>query len=128
MLELAAASLTFDGFDDIDFVNTFQTARKAGYHNIEFNCWYPQTLTPQKMRELKKRCEQAQLHPIAIHVSSIAGGNREALTMNLCHKIYCIEAARELGCRRVCFTGTDRNSAGGIEDVITVLKLSLIHI
>ncbi len=122
MLKMAVSSLTFDGFGDNDFVQTFALAGKAGYKRVEFNCWYPETLTPSKMRELKRRCEIADLVPVSLHVTSFGGGNRDLLTANVCHKIRAIEAAVELGCRRVVASGMERNTAGGIEAVKEELK------
>ena len=53
MIRLSCATLSFDGFGDVDFVNTFEVAPKVGFKHIEFNCWYPRTITPAKMADLK---------------------------------------------------------------------------
>ncbi|MFW5776395.1 MAG: hypothetical protein ACOCZB_03820 [Spirochaetota bacterium] len=55
MIRLSCASLSFDGFGDEDFVHTFAKVNEAGYRHLEFNCWYPRTLTPAKMRDLAER-------------------------------------------------------------------------
>ncbi len=123
MLKMAVSSLTFDGFGNNDFVKTFAFAGKSGYKRVEFNCWYPKTLTPSKMRELKRRCEIADLIPVSLHVTAFGGGSNDLLTANVCHKMRAIEAAAELGCRRVVASCMERNSAGGLEAVIEELKI-----
>ena len=70
MLLLATSSLTFDGFENNDYKNLFSCAPEAGYRRVEFNCWYGETLTPARIRSLKRRCTQAGLEPIALHVSA----------------------------------------------------------
>ncbi len=123
MLKMAVSSLTFDGFMNNDFTRTFALAGEAGYKRVEFNCWYPETLTPSKMRELKRRCELADLIPIALHVTAFGGGSHDLLTANVCHKIRAIEAAVELGCRRVVASCMARNTAGGLKAVIDELDI-----
>ena len=125
MLKLAVSTLTFDGFGDNDFVNTFANVQKVGYQRIEFNCWHPRTLTPVKMQDVKRRCEKAGVIPVSLHVNAFGGGNNDALTTNVCHKIRAIEAAVELGCRRVVASGMDiqEKETGGIEAVIQQLKI-----
>lgn len=123
MIRLACATISFDGFGDDDFVKTFDLAPKAGFKNIEFNCWYPRTLTPEKMRDLKERCRIAGLVPVALHVGGFGGtDNRSEATKEVCHKIRAMEAAKELGCRRVVATGYARGESGGIRAVIACLK------
>ncbi len=123
MLKMAVSSLTFDGFGNHDFARTFALAGEAGYKRIELNCWYPETLTPSKMRELKRRCEATDLIPISLHVTAFGGGSNDLLTANVCHKIRAIEAAVELGCRRVVASCMERNTAGGLKAVIEELKI-----
>lgn len=123
MLKMAVSTLTFDGFGNNDFTQTFRFAGAAGYQRIEFNCWHPQTLTPAKMRELKRRCEKADLMPISLHVTAFGGSTNDLLTANVCHKIRAMEAAAELGCRRVVASCMERNSGGGLAAVIEELKV-----
>ena len=123
MLELAASSLSFDGFADNDFQNTFALAKQTGYRNIEFNCWYAHTLSPEKIVDLKARCQKHGLTPIALHVGSFGGGDRDALCMNYCHKLRAIQAAAELGCTRVVASGAARDTDGGLDAVVAELKL-----
>lgn len=101
MIRLATSSLTFDGFANTEYENLFENAYKAGYRYVEFNCWYGETLTPVRMRELRNRCLEAQLKPVALHVSGFGGWTSELRSLNAAHKIRAMEAARELGCTRV---------------------------
>jgi sugar phosphate isomerase/epimerase len=125
MVVLAASSLSFDGFADSDFENTFAQAREAGYRHIEFNCWYARTLSPENIARLKARCQQHGLTPIALHVGSFGGGSRDELCMNYCHKLRAILAATELGCTRVVASGAARGTEGGLQAVAEELALLL---
>ena len=125
MLVLAASSLSFDGFADSDFENTFAQAKAAGYRNIEFNCWYARTLSPEKIAQIKARCRQYDLAPIALHVGSYGGGTRDALCMNYCHKLRAMQAATELGCTRLVASGAARDTEGGLDAVAEELALLL---
>ncbi len=122
-MKLAASSLSFDGFGDNDFFNTFSQAKEAGYRFIEFNCWYAHTLSPAGIADIKARCLKHGLVPIALHVGSFGGVDRDALCMNYCHKLRAIQAARELGCSRVVASGFQRGTSGGLEAVISELRL-----
>jgi sugar phosphate isomerase/epimerase len=93
-----------------------------GFKYVEFNCWYPKTITPAKMRDLKQRCEQRGLLPASIHGSHFGGSNGQELSKDTAHKIRLIEAARELGVTRIGATGSARGSNGGLDAIITVLK------
>lgn len=101
MVLLAVSSLTFDGFKNNNFINTFKMASKVGFERVEFNCWYAETLTPLKMDYLRAECVRANIQPVALHVSAFGGNSEESLAMNTAHKIRAIEAAGELGCSRV---------------------------
>ncbi|MFW5826375.1 MAG: sugar phosphate isomerase/epimerase family protein [bacterium] len=76
MIRLACASLSFDGFGDEDFVGTFAKVNDAGYRHLEFNCWYPRTLTPAQMRDLAARCREAG---ILVALENHVGNNLENL-------------------------------------------------
>ncbi len=122
MIKLSCATLSFDGFGDEDFVHTFTNVREAGYRHLEFNCWYPRTITPAKMEELAERCRETGVSPGSIHVSGFGGDDNVAITKDLGHKLRTIEAVRELGGSIVCATGSSRGTAGGLEGIIDVLK------
>ncbi|HIU77606.1 MAG TPA: sugar phosphate isomerase/epimerase [Candidatus Pelethocola excrementipullorum] len=119
MVLLATSSLTFDGFENNNHERLFESAAKLGYKRVEFNCWYAETLTPGRIREMKRRCENTGVQPIALHVSAIGGGTSELLALNTAHKIRAIEAAVELGCRRVVASGTD--NSGNLSDIVREL-------
>jgi sugar phosphate isomerase/epimerase len=122
MIRLACATLSFDGFGNNDFRKTFAQARVAGYRHIEFNCWYPETLTPRKMADLKRRCADADLSPSSLHVSHFGGEGNVGITKDLCHKLRAVDAALELGCRIVSATGCARGAEGGLDSIIAVLE------
>jgi sugar phosphate isomerase/epimerase len=122
MIRLSCASISFDGFGDEDFRSTFAQVREAGYRHLELNCWYPRTLTPAKIADLRQRCARAGVVPGSIHVSGFGGQRHDGITKDLCHKIRALDAARELGCRVVSATGAARGSEGGLDAIITVLK------
>lgn len=122
MIGLACATLSCDGFEDKDFVKTFEMMSKAGFKYVEFNCWFPSSITLKKMRDLKRRCENSGLIPVSIHGNSFGGGNRNDLTKDVAHKLWMLEAAKELGCRRILATGSGRGEQGGLEAIITVLR------
>lgn len=110
MLRLAASSLTFDGFVNNNFADLFRDAGRLGYKRIEFNCWFAESLTPCRIREMRRRCEQTGLQPIALHVSAFGGLTSEQLAWNTAHKLRAMEAAVELGCRRVVASGMDESN------------------
>ncbi len=122
MIRLACASLSFDGFGNCDFRKTFADVAEAGYKHLEFNCWYPETLMPSKMRDLGERCKAARVHPASLHVSHFGGAGNVGITKDLCHKMRAVDAALELGCRVVSATGCARGTEGGLESIIAVLK------
>lgn len=119
-VELAIATITCDGFGDRNFERAFAVIPKLPFRNVEFNCWYARNLTPQGIESIKERCEHHRLAPICIQGSSFgAGGN---IIKDVTHKLWNMEAARRLGCRRVKFTGAGRGKEGGLEAVIEILK------
>lgn len=118
MIQIAGATICFDGFDDTDFIHTFELLPKTGIRYIEFNAWFPKNLTPGKLRDMKRRCELTGLVPAVLHGSSFGGH----VTVDVCHKLRMIEAANMLGARRISATGSARGSEGGLEHIIRVLK------
>ncbi len=122
MIRLACASLSFDGFGDEDFVKTFTNARDAGYSHLELNCWYPRTLTPAKTRDIVSRCRDTGLSVGSIHVSSFGGEGSHGLTKDLCHKLRCIAALKELGGTVLCASGAGRGKEGRLDAIVAVLK------
>ena len=122
MIRVSCATLSFDGFGNEDFRKTFLHAREGGYRHLEFNCWYPETLMPSKMHDLKVRCAQAGLEPGSLNIAGFGGEGSEGITKDLCHKMRAVDAALELGCRVVSATGAQRGLQGGLDSIVTVLK------
>lgn len=122
MIGLACSSLSCDGFVDIHFQRVFEIAHQIGFKYIEFNCWHPSDLTPQSTRRIKQRCQEIGLAPIAVYGSSFGADSAFGVSKDVGHKLRMIEAALELGCRRIVATGAARGQAGGLEEIITVLE------
>jgi sugar phosphate isomerase/epimerase len=119
-VELAIATITMDGFGDHNFEKAFQILPQLPFKNIEFNCWYGRTLTPNGIRNIKEKCTQLGLTPVCVQGSSFgAEGN---IVKDVAHKLWNIQAAKELECRRVKFTGASRGKEGGLDAVISCLK------
>ncbi|MBD0258771.1 MAG: TIM barrel protein [Cytophagales bacterium] len=120
-VELAIATITCDGFGDENFEQAFALIPKLPYTNVEFNCWYGRNLTPAGIASIRQRCGQHKLKPICVQGSAFgASGNN--IVKDVTHKLWNLEAARQLGCRRVKFTGAGRGTEGGLETVIAVLR------
>ena len=117
-VEIAIATICVDGFGDEYFKPSFETIPETGIQNVEFNVWYPRTVTPTGIESIRERCYETGLTPISLQGSSFGGDALKDVT----HKLWLMRKAKELGCRRVKFTGEGRGEAGGLERVITVLK------
>ena len=119
-VELAIATITCDGFGDEDFKYAFEIIPQLPFKNVEFNCWYARNLTPKGIQRIKERSQQHGLTPICVQGTSFgAEGN---IIKDVTHKLWNMEAAKQLGCRRVKFTGAGRGKEGGLDAVIDVLK------
>lgn len=119
-VELAIASICCDGFGDENFEPTFEMVPRLGFKNVEFNCWYARNITPEGIESIKERCEKNNLKPICVQGTSF--GATDNVIKDVTHKLWNMEAAKKLGCRRVKFTGAGRGSEGGLDAVIEVLK------
>jgi len=75
---VSVATICFDGFGDKDFVPAFTYAPELGIHEIEFNAWYPRNLTPAGLESIRRRCDEAGLRPVTLHVSGFAPGPERA--------------------------------------------------
>lgn len=117
-IELAIATICMDGFGDEDFGPAFELAPKLGIKNIEFNVWYPRNITLAGIESIRKRCYEFGLTPISLQGTSFGG----RVVKDVSHKLWLMEQAKSLGCRRVKFTGAKRGEAGGLETVIDILK------
>jgi len=119
-VELAIATITCDGFGDRNFEKAFEIIPQLPFKNVEFNCWYGRNLTPSGIHSIQQRCYRHGLTPICIQGSSF--GSDGNIIKDVTHKLWNMQAAKQLGCRRVKFTGSRRGSAGGLGAVIEVLK------
>ena len=102
---VSVATICFDGFGDKDFVPAFTYAPELGIHEIEFNAWYPRNLTPAGLESIRRRCDEAGLRPVTLHVSGF------------------FEAADRLGVHVVKATGSHRGSRGGLDAIISLLRV-----
>ncbi len=119
-VELAIATITCDGFGDENFEKAFEIIPKLPFKNVEFNCWYGRNLTPAGLRSIEERCQKHNLAPISVQGSYL--GEDGNIVKEVGHKLWCMEAARRLGCRRVKFTGARRGTQGGLDAVIATLR------
>lgn len=117
-VELAIATICLDGFGDEYFQRAFEVIPKTGLKNVEFNVWFPRSVTPQGIESIRERCYINGLKPISLQGSSFGGNVLKDVT----HKLWLMEQAKSLGCRRVKFTGAGRGKEGGLETVIEVLR------
>ncbi len=118
MVRLSISSLSADGFADNDYVRTFELFPRLGFRYVEFNLWHPSSLTPAKIADIGERCAKAGLEPTAAYSSGF-GGN---MAKDVGHKIRMMEAARELGCRRIVACGDKRGDPKALDQLIRVLK------
>ncbi len=115
---LAVATICLDGFGNEKFDPAFEIIPQTGISNVEFNVWYGGNITPRGIESIRLRCYQHGLTPISLQGSSF-GGN---VTKDVGHKLWLMQQAKNLGARRVKFTGSKRGEAGGLENVIIVLR------
>ncbi len=118
MVRLSISSLSADGFADNDLVRTFELLPRLGFRYVELDLWHPSNLTPAKVADIGGRCAKGGLVPTAVYSSGF-GGN---MTKDVAHKIRMMEAARELGCRRIVACGDKRGDPKALDQLIRVLK------
>ena len=121
-IELACASICCDGFGNQGHRPTFELLPQTPFRNVEFNLWYPNTITPAYIKSIKERCNQHKLHPVSLQGSSFGGEGNAGIIKDLSHKLALMERCQELGCRRLKFTGARRGTQGGLDSIIAVLK------
>lgn len=121
-VELAIATITCDGFGDMNFERAFALIPRLPFKNVEFNCWYPRNLSPSGIQSIIERCQQHDLKPICVQGISFGTPANGNIMKDVTHKLWNMEAARQLGCNRVKFTGAGRGKEGGLEAIIEVLK------
>lgn len=121
-VELAIATICTDGFNNRSHVPAFQVIPDLGFKNVEFNLWYPNTIMPRYIKSIKLRCETSGLNPVSLQGSGFGGVGRNGLIKDVAHKLQFIEHCKTLGCRVAKFTGSKRNTNGGLETVIKVCE------
>ena len=117
-MRLAIATICLDGFGPENFEPTFRMLPQTGFQNVEFNCWYPGSLTPRGLASICDRCDAIGVRPISVQGSAF----RDGKVQDVSHKLWCLQAARTLGCSRVKFTGSKRGTQGGLPAVIDCLR------
>lgn len=117
-VELAIATICLDGFGDQYFEKAFEIIPNTGVKNVVFNVWFPRTITPSGIESIRDRCYTRGLRPVCLQGTAFGGHELK----DVAHKLWVMEKARSLGCRRVKFTGSKRGRAGGLQSVIHVLK------
>ena len=117
-IQLAIATICLDGFGDENFEKAFEIIPQTGVKNVEFNVWYPRNLTPSGIESIRERCYENGLKPISLQGTAFGDNVLKDVT----HKLWHMQQAKSLGCRRVKFTGAGRGKAGGLENVIETLK------
>ena len=121
-VELAIASICCDGFGNHSHQPSFELLPRTPFKNIEFNLWYPNTITPSYVDSLKTRCNQANLIPISLQGSGFGGEGNSGIIKDLSHKLALMDRCQQLGCRRLKFTGARRGTQGGLDSIIAVMK------
>ena len=72
-VELAIATICLDGFGDEFFEPAFRMIPEVGIKNVEFNVWYPRTVTPSGIWSIQQRCYEHGLNPVSLQGSSFSG-------------------------------------------------------
>ncbi len=121
-VELALATICCDGFANHHHNPSFDIIPQTRFRNVEFNVWYPDTITPAAIQTLKRRSNQHGLTPISLQGSGFGSSGNNGIIKDLSHKLNLMYGCRQLGCRRVKCTGARRGTQGGLEAVITVLR------
>jgi sugar phosphate isomerase/epimerase len=119
---LAVATICADGFGNQHHKPAFELLPQAGFRDVEFNLWYADQLTPRYLDGLVMRCAEAQLRPVCVQGTAFGGEGRDGIIKDVSHKLWLIEAAKRLGCRRVKCTGSKRGTNGGLKSVIEVCQ------
>ncbi|MDA7680448.1 sugar phosphate isomerase/epimerase [bacterium] len=121
-IELAIATICCDGFANKHHGPSFDLLPLTKFKNVEFNLWYPDTITPKYIASIKNRCDRTGLIPISLQGSGFGGEGNNGIIKDLSHKLSLMHHCEQLGCRRVKFTGSRRGTQGGLDSIITVLK------
>lgn len=122
-VDLAIATLCFDGFEDADFRHAFEHLPETGVRNVEFNCWYPRTLTVDGLRRIRERSAQIGVTPVSIHVATPPlAPNSGSRTAEVARWMWLLEAADRIGARVLKTTGVARQESAHLAEFIELLK------
>lgn len=121
-VDLAVATICTDGFGHHRHEPAFRLLPEVGIKNVEFNVWFPETITPDYIAGLKRRCAQADLRPVCLQGSAFGGEGSGGIMKDVGHKLALMYGARDLGCRRIKCTGAARGTQGGLKSVIATCK------
>lgn len=121
-VDLAVATICTDGFSHQHHEPAFRLLPGVGIRNVEFNVWFPETITPSYMAGLKARSALAGLRAVCLQGSAFGGEGSGGIMKDVGHKLALMYGARELGCRRIKCTGAARGTQGGLKSVIEVCK------
>lgn len=121
-VHLAIATICTDGFGNHHHEPAFRVIPELGFSNVEFNLWYPDTITPRYIRSIRRRCDETGLTPISLQGSGFGGEGNSGLTKDVAHKLALMQGCKALGCHIVKCTGARRGTQGGIQSVIEVCK------
>src|ERR1035437_7217353 len=122
MMRFSCATICTEGFGDTNFENTFRLLPQAGYRFVEFNLWHPSMMMPRTIESLSQRCASGGLTASSVHASSLGTPEEPHICKEIAHKLWMLEICKKLGCRMLCATGQRRGSAGGLGQIIAVLK------
>ena len=121
-VQLAIATICTDGFGNQHHQPAFEVIPKLGFKNVEFNLWYPDTITPQYIQSIKQRCSETRLTPVSLQGSGFGGEGNGGLSKDVAHKLILMQGCKSLDCHIVKCTGSRRGTGGGIKSVIEVCK------
>lgn len=115
------ATLCCDGFGDENFRFSFESMPVLNVTNVEFNCWYPQNLTPAGIDYIRRLCNSTGLVPVSLHVAGYSAGSGTELAREVARWTWLLEACHRLDVRLLKATGAARGHGGGLEGLISVL-------
>lgn len=121
-VQLAIATICTDGFGNHHHEPAFRIIPQLGFKNVEFNLWYADTITPDYIRSLKRRCYETGLRPISLQGTSFGGEGSSGIIKDFSHKLVLMQGCETLGCQIVKCTGSARGSNGGLKSVIAVCR------
>lgn len=122
-IEVAVATLGFDGFDDLDFEPAFALLPRTGFTNVEFNCWFARTVTPDGIERIAARSRAIAVRPVSLHLPAFSPGpGPDELARETARWLWLIEAASRLGVTVLKSTGRARGEGGGLPALIDLLR------